>query len=147
MKKKMQKSKNQKSVAIPKEVKQYEQARKKFISAMEKADKLRNSPAVKKFMKMQEAVKQPSEEDKRQREFVNLHDTFFYAWKFVSDQLWILSELSFADHGCDIPLQNLHSTFNEIDKRMDVLKKNAERTFELARIGKKEAESKTDKAA
>jgi hypothetical protein len=146
MKTKMQKPKN---IAIPKEVKQYERAREKFISAMEKADKLRNSPAVTEFMKMQETAKQqPSEEDKRQKEFVRLYDEFFFNLKFVSDQLWILSELSFADHGCDIPLENLHTTIIEIDNRMNVMEEKAKRVFKLIGIGpKEEDELESEKAA
>ncbi len=58
----------------------------------------------------------------------------------MSDQMWILNELASAAHDYDIPLQNLYSTFEELDRRLDMMEKKVKRVFELAGISEKEAE-------
>ncbi len=130
------------SSTVSKEVKQYETARKKFIAAWEKSEKIRNTPAVREFMKMKDP-KQPSPEEQRKKELIHLYDEYSMNLKKAKDKLWILAELSFAKHDVDIPIEALYGTISEIDEHVQTVQEKAAKAFEMLGIGEpKEEEEK-----
>ena len=134
-------------VKVPQEVKQYEQARKKFVTAMEKAHKLSDSPAVKAFMQMQDQSEQPSAEEIKKRELFQLYNAYLTDANFMSDQLWLLAELTFHAERGEANLPNLNTTITELDKRMDATMDAVKKAFGFLGIAEKESDTDKEKAA
>jgi len=134
-------------VKVSREVAEFERESQRLRAAFQRVSKLQESPAVQAHLAALAAKKQTDEAEAPPKEAIQLYDAFSRHQRFVSDQLWILSELSFAPHDCDIPLQNLHSTIVEIDSRMNALGESAKRAFALLGIGQAESAPAEEKAA
>ncbi len=143
MKTKAKKAANQKRNG-QEATKAFELARRKFITAWEKVDRLRNSPAVMRFLKMQEATEQQSsEQNERLTKRMHLSTSIDENVGFIKEQIVLFDALQTSDF--DPP--SLGFTFMEIENRLDKITKSNKEWFDLERRGKKEANSKKDIAA
>ncbi len=133
---------NKKQSSVPKEVRQYEQARMAFLSAMAKVEKLRNSPAVTKFMKIEETKKQSpkpltekEKQEQRQKELVMLCGMFQENYYRIGDYLRILIKLSEVDQGvAPVEIDDIGDMLDQIYKSLWDMRSIGGRTFQLLGI-------------
>ncbi len=151
---KTKKAKNQKAVEstnlkakvrVPKEVKKYQQARGKVNSALDTAIELSKTPAVKAYLKTQEAAKLPTAEEQRKKELDDLYDSFFMHWGYLSDYSFIFGEIAHAD--TNLSMDNLKGILNDMDERLWSIRKEAARVFEINGIVKEKTEDEVKEAA
>jgi len=65
----------------------------------------------------------------------------------MSDQLWLLAELTFHAERGEANLPNLNTTITELDKRMDATMDAVKKAFGFLGIAEKESDTDKEKAA
>jgi len=135
LKKAAKKQKGNGTAPLSQYVERYKEAEEKAAAYLRALLVLKNEPTVAEYLKAQEAAKQPSAEEKKQKDLLHMYDEYSMNMTKAQNKLWILSELAFAPHDCDIPLENLYHTITEIDEHVQAVEEKAARAFGLLGVG------------
>lgn len=113
---------------IAKEVRQYEQLKKKVYEACEAFGKVRDHPVVKAYL---ESLKpKPSEDDRKRSALSNLYDSYRLSADYISETISLLCEIE--GNGLDLPA--IDSTLNRLVSEMNTLDKICKEAFRLGGI-------------
>ncbi len=127
---------NRKQETVPREVQRFEHARVRALDAMERASRLRSSPAVKSYFDEREGKAEPTEQQKKEKELSDLYTLVFARYDALSDYFLVLGELAHAES--DVNVQHLQSMFIDMDNKLWAMHGDMARVFELCGIVREE---------